>query len=54
MKQADGNFYCGFDLNSGIAEAVKNYMRVSQKQIYKLTSDIPKENNSNYLIMEKN
>lgn len=51
--EADGNFYCGFDLNSGIAEAVKNYMRVSQKQTYKLTSDIPKENNSNYQIMEK-
>lgn len=51
--EADGNFYCGFDLNSGIAEAVKNYMRVSQKQIYKYASDIPKENNSNFQIMEK-
>ncbi len=52
--EADGNFYCGFDLNSeGIAEIVKSYMRVSQKQMYKITSDIPKENNSNLQIMEK-
>jgi LAGLIDADG endonuclease len=28
-------------------------MSVSQKQIYKTTSDIPKENNSNFQIMEK-
>jgi len=28
-------------------------MRVSQKQLYKITSDIPKENNSNLQIMEK-
>lgn len=27
--EAYGNFYCGFDLNGGIAEAVKTYMRVS-------------------------
>ena len=52
--EADGNFYCGFDLNSeGIATVVKSYMRVSQKQLYKITSDIPKENNSNFQIMEK-
>jgi len=52
--EADGNFYCGFDLNSeGIAEIVKSYMRVSQKQMYKITSDIPKENNSKLQIMEK-
>ena len=52
--EADGNFYCGYDLNSkGIAVAVKNYMRISQKQLYKATSDIPRENNSNYHIMEK-
>ena len=52
--EADGNFYCGFGLNSeGIAEVVKSYMRISQKQIYKITSDISKENNSNFQIMEK-
>ena len=52
--EADGNFFCGFGLNSeGIAEAVKSYMRISQKQMYKITSDIPKENNSNFQIMEK-
>lgn len=52
--EADGNFFCSFGLNSaGIAEVVKSYMRISQKQIYKITSDIPKENNSNYQIMEK-
>jgi hypothetical protein len=28
-------------------------MRISQKQIYKITSDISKENNSNFQIMEK-
>jgi hypothetical protein len=27
-------------------------MRVSQKQLYKVTSDIPLENNSNFQIME--
>jgi hypothetical protein len=52
--EADGNFYCGFDLNSkGIAVVVKNYMRISQKQLYKATSDLSKENNSNFYIMEK-
>lgn len=52
--EADGNFFCGFGLNSeGIAEVVKSYMRISQKQMYKITSDIPKENNSNFQIMEK-
>ena len=52
--EADGNFFCSFNLNSnGIAETVKNYMRVSQKQLYKVTSNIPKENNSNFQIMEK-
>ena len=36
-----------------MAEGVKNYMRVSQKQLYKNTSDIPKDNNSNLQIMNK-
>lgn len=52
--EADGNFFCSFDLNSqNIAETVKNYMRVSQKQTYKISSDISKQNNSNLQIMEK-
>lgn len=52
--EADGNFYCSFYLNSkGIAEVVKSYMRVSQKQLYKNTSDKLKENNSNFQIMNK-
>ena len=52
--EADGNFFCSFDLNSeGIAEVVKSYMRISQKQLYKITSDIPKDNNSNFQIMDK-
>jgi hypothetical protein len=47
-------FFCGFDLNSkGIAVVVKNYMRISQKQLYKATSDLSKENNYNFYIMEK-
>ena len=51
--EADGNFYCSLHLNSmAIAKVVKCYMRVSQKQLYKAAS-IPKENNSNYQIMEK-
>ena len=52
--EADGNFYCSFNINSnGIAEVVKSYMRIYQKQLYKITSDIPKEKNNNLLIMEK-
>jgi LAGLIDADG endonuclease len=52
--KADGNFYCSFDLNSeGIAKVGKSYMRVSQKQTYKILSDLPKENHSNFQIMEK-
>lgn len=50
--EADGNFYCSFDLNSkGIAEVVKSYMRISQNQTYKTISDPSK--NSNLQIMEK-
>jgi len=52
--EADGNFYCSFDLNSeGITKVVKSYMRVSQKQMYKTTSDLPNQNHSNLQIMEK-
>lgn len=51
--EADGNFYCNFNLNSkGIAEEIKSYMRISQKQMYKTTS-VAIENNSNLQIMEK-
>lgn len=57
--EADGNFFCGFDLNSkGIAITVKNYMRISQKQLYRLDAGTSMDksinkNNSNFYIMEK-
>lgn len=52
--ESDGNFYCGFDLNpEGIAKIVKCYMRISQKRLYKLNSEIPEDKNSNLDIMEK-
>lgn len=52
--ESDGNFYCGFDLNSeGIAKIVKCYMRISQKRSYKLNSEIPYHQNTNLDIMEK-
>lgn len=51
--EADGNFYCSLNLNLSIAEVVKSYMRISQKQLYKVSSDIPLEKNSNFQIMEK-
>jgi len=52
--ESDGNFYCGFDLNpEGIAKIVKCYMRISQKRLYKLNSDLPEDKNSNLKIMKK-
>ena len=52
--ESDGNFYCGFELNSdGIAKIVKCYMRISQQKNYKLKSSIPEDKNSNKDIMEK-
>lgn len=52
--EADGNFYCSFDLSTkGIAKVVKCYMRISQKKLYKDTSEIPKDKNTNFFIMEK-
>lgn len=52
--ESDGNFYCGFDLNSdGIAKIVKCYMRISQKKSYRLNSEIPENLNTNLNIMEK-
>lgn len=52
--ESDGNFYCGFDLSQdGIAKTVKCYMRITQKRLYKLNSEITEEKNSNFEIMEK-
>jgi hypothetical protein len=52
--EADGNFHCEYKLNSkGITEQAKTYMRVSQKQMYKVTCDLSTKNNSNLQIMEK-
>ena len=52
--EADGNFYCSFNLSAkGLAEIVKSYMRISQKQLYNTRYSISKENNSNIQIMEK-
>lgn len=52
--ESDGNFYCGFDLNSdGIAKIVKCYMRISQKNLYRLNSEIPEDKNTNFNIMEE-
>jgi hypothetical protein len=46
--EADGNFFCSFDLDSnGIAKIIKTYMRISQKQIH------DKDNLSNTEIMNK-
>ena len=46
--ESDGNFYCGFDLNSeSIAKNVKCYMRISQKKSYKLNSEISDNQNTN-------
>lgn len=49
--ESDGNFYSGFNLNSEkIAQTIKCYMRVSQKQSHKSTTT---QNNSNFYIMDK-
>lgn len=51
---ADGNFYSRFSVNSqGIAGQIRHYMRISQKAIYNKNSNLLKENNSNYHILEK-
>ncbi|OAX32216.1 hypothetical protein K503DRAFT_794809 [Rhizopogon vinicolor AM-OR11-026] len=48
---SNGNFYSGFNLNSEkIAQTIKCYMRVSQKQSHKSTTT---QNNSNFYIMDK-
>ena len=50
--ESDGNFYCEFKLDEGIATIIKSYMRVSQKQSYKSTTTISKDN-SNFYIRDK-
>lgn len=52
--EADGHFYCSFDLNPQyIANTVKCYMAISQKNLYKANSDLSPKDNSNIYIMEK-
>ena len=52
--EADGNFYCSFDLSTeGLAKVVKCYMRISQKKLYRETSEISEDKNTNFFIMEK-
>jgi len=46
--ESDGNFYCEFKLNEGIATLIKCYMRISQKQSYKSTTTISKDKASPY------
>ena len=50
--EADGHFYCGFDLNAdGLATKVKCYMALSQKELYKANSD-KLNDNSNFNFMK--
>lgn len=54
--EADGCFYCGFDLNAnGIANRVRCYMTLSQKQLYKADPEagLAEKDNSNFYIMKK-
>lgn len=54
--EADGSFHCGFDLNeNGIANRVRCYMTLSQKQLYRAKSEtgLAEKDNSNFYIMEK-
>ena len=49
--EADGSFHCGFDLNAkGIANRVRCYMTISQKQIYNINLE---KNNSNLNFMKQ-
>jgi hypothetical protein len=51
---ADGNFYISYTLNSkGFVKGIKQYMRISQKQIYRQISNLSEKHNSNRQIMEK-
>ena len=50
--EADGHFYCGFDLNEeGLAVKVRCYMAISQRQLYKSSSD-KLIDNSNFNFMK--
>ena len=54
--EADGSFHCGFDFNvNGLANRVRWYMTLSQKQIYsaKLKNSLAEKDNSNFYFMEK-
>ena len=54
--EADGSFHCGFDFNvNGLANRVRCYMTLSQKQIYsaKLETSLAEKDNSNFYFMEK-
>ena len=54
--EADGSFHCGFDFNvNGLANRVRCYMTLSQKQIYraKLETSLAEKDNSNFYIMNK-
>ena len=61
LLDADGNFYCNFNLNNkGLACNIKYYMRVSQRQVYHRISDLTDnsyltlmENMTNYLEVTK-
>lgn len=49
--EADGSFHCGFDLNAKcLANRVRCYMTISQKQIYNINLQ---ENNSNFNFMKQ-
>lgn len=49
--EADGSFYCGFDLNvKGLANRVRCYMTISQKQLYKVNLN---KDNSNFYFMKQ-
>nr|YP_010029646.1 hypothetical protein J2C28_mgp10 [Beauveria lii]QOU11087.1 hypothetical protein [Beauveria lii] len=53
--EADGSFHCGFDLNDqGLANKVRCYMTISQKQVYNVDRlDLLKKNNSNLDFMKQ-
>lgn len=49
--EADGSFHCGFDLNAkGLANRVRCYMTISQKQVYNIKLE---KDNSNFDFMKR-
>lgn len=49
--EADGSFHCGFDLNAkGLANRVRCYMTISQKQVYNINFE---KDNSNLNFMKE-